>query len=165
MSLLDDDELASFRDWLSERGAEVLEPTNTWEVLRFRANGETSVVYRNKQNRLRFTGESREAYSSWRGDRRWRGNERTDRRQLTPLHRTIRERDGDACFFCGEELADGEATVEHLVALTHGGPNHVSNIVLAHEGCNAEAGNMSVAEKVRMRERLRGASRDRERET
>ena len=56
-------------------------------------------------------------------------------------------RDGDNCFFCRKPLA-GDLTVEHLVALAHGGPNHISNLVCAHAACNHEAGHLSVAEKV-----------------
>ena len=56
-------------------------------------------------------------------------------------------RDGNACLFCGKPL-DGDITVEHLVAIAHGGPNHVSNLFLAHAACNQAAGHMSAPEKV-----------------
>ncbi|PGH55922.1 hypothetical protein CRT60_21980 [Azospirillum palustre] len=65
----------------------------------------------------------------------------------------IVERDGDACFFCGRSLGD-DITIEHLVPITHGGPDHRSNLVLAHHACNQRADHLSVAEKVRLREEM-----------
>ncbi|MBB4856980.1 5-methylcytosine-specific restriction endonuclease McrA [Novosphingobium chloroacetimidivorans] len=63
-------------------------------------------------------------------------------------------RDGSNCFFCGSAL-EGDVTVEHLVAVAHGGPNHISNLLLAHAQCNQAAGHLSGAEKVAMALRLR----------
>ena len=155
---LSDEEVERFRSWLSERGAEVLEPTNRWEVIRFRANGQTSVVYQNKHGRVTsWGGEAAEAWKAFRSNGDWRGNKRTRRRSMSPLQRTLRERDGDDCFFCGEFVDPNDVSVEHLVALTHGGPHHVANLVLAHPDCNREAGHLSVSEKVRLRDRMRGA--------
>lgn len=161
--LLGESEAERFRAWLSERGAEVLEPTNPFEVIRFRANGQTSVIYRNKKGHVSsWTGEAREAFKAFRSNGGWRGNKRTRRRQMTPQQRAIRERDGDDCFFCGEFVDPDDTSVEHLCSLTHGGPHHVANLVLAHPDCNREAGNLSVAEKVRLRERMRGMHATRE---
>ena len=56
-------------------------------------------------------------------------------------------RDGEDCFFCARALGQ-DITVEHLVAIAHGGPNHISNLFLAHAACNNEAGHMSAPEKV-----------------
>ena len=66
-------------------------------------------------------------------------------------------RDGDCCWYCGNSFGAGEfkMTCEHLVPLIHKGPDNLSNLVLAHEKCNQLAGNLSVAEKVTMRERMR----------
>jgi 5-methylcytosine-specific restriction endonuclease McrA len=73
------------------------------------------------------------------------------------------ERDGAGCFFCGrrvsapdEDCPPGyEPSVEHLVAIMHGGPNHISNTYLAHARCNNIAGNVSAVEKIGLRERMR----------
>lgn len=151
--LLDDGKRQKFEEWLTARGAQVLEPTNEWEVLRFRANGEVSVIYRNKSRQITFAGKSLEAWTAYRRGESWRGNRRTKRRRLSPLVRTLRKRDGGDCFFCGEEIERGEESIEHLVSATHGGPNHVANLVLAHEECNHEAGHLPVIEKVQIRER------------
>lgn len=62
------------------------------------------------------------------------------------------DRDGNECFFCGNQFTDEDpATLEHLVARRHGGPDHMSNYALAHEACNRKADTLSVVEKVAMR--------------
>lgn len=38
----------AFRDWLSANGAQVLEPTNEWELIRFKSDTGTSVIYKDK---------------------------------------------------------------------------------------------------------------------
>jgi 5-methylcytosine-specific restriction endonuclease McrA len=50
-------------------------------------------------------------------------------------------------------------TIEHLVPVAHGGPNHLSNCFLAHKRCNAAAGTLSAAEKVRLRDAMRAKRR------
>lgn len=140
--------LPALKTWLSAAGAEVLEPTNEWEVVRFRSNGDTSIVYTNKGGKLTFTGEAGIAVSAFKGAKGWRANERTKRRKVSPNISTLRKRDGDRCFFCGIVVGD-DASVDHLVPLAHGGPNHISNFVLMHQLCNMNCGHMSATEKIR----------------
>lgn len=137
-----------------EVGAELLETTNEYELLRFRANGTSSIVYRKSSGRLTWTGESEAAWQAFSGNGRWRGNQRSgrNRRKLPQRLRAVIERDGRECFFCGEEVPEGEETEEHLVPLAHRGPNHLSNLALTHERCNQHAGHLSVVEKVRLRD-------------
>src|SRR5690606_9091714 len=66
----------------------------------------------------------------------------------------LRRRDGDACFYCGRTVSKADATIEHVLSRTYGGPNHTANLVLAHLGCNAMAGALPVASKIRLREVL-----------
>ncbi len=47
-----------------------------------------------------------------------------------------------------------DITIEHLVAKAFGGPDHISNLVLACDDCNQAVGTLSVSEKVAIRERL-----------
>lgn len=76
---------------------------------------------------------------------------------------TVAARDGWECFYCGcvlcppSDKAEGAipATIEHVVPTSRGGPNNAANIVLSCAPCNGEAGNMTVAEKVLLRERVR----------
>lgn len=66
---------------------------------------------------------------------------------------TLRKRDGDLCFFCLKEMAREEMTREHLLASHAGGSDRNENLVLAHARCNEAVGHLSIAEKVRARER------------
>lgn len=61
-------------------------------------------------------------------------------------------RDGLCCWLCGTLLGD-DITIEHLVPKLYGGPNHISNYVLAHSECNHYLGSLHVAEKIKEREK------------
>lgn len=56
---------------------------------------------------------------------------------------------GNKCFFCGHPIPDGEASVEHLDALSNGGKNSDENSVVCCKAVNAVLGNLSVKEKFR----------------
>lgn len=148
-------DVPDFKIWLSQHGAEVLEPTNEWELVRFKTGKGTSVIYRRKHDFLAcsFIGDALTAYKAYKTGgihSKWRAIPRTNR----VLNRssvdciTIRKRDGDNCFFCDCYVKQGNETVEHLVCLTHGGPQHISNKYLAHKDCNALAGHKSAVEKI-----------------
>lgn len=66
-------------------------------------------------------------------------------------HAALIARDGNECFFCLSPLGQLKS-VEHLVPVAHGGPNHISNKFLAHPDCNRAAGHLSAPEKIRIRE-------------
>lgn len=61
-------------------------------------------------------------------------------------------RDGSKCHYCRVEmtkvmkmpLADNAATIEHIVARAHGGPNSMDNLVLACNKCNHSLGDSSI---------------------
>lgn len=57
--------LPKIKAWLSSAGAEVLEPTNEWELMRFRANGHTCVVYVNKMDRLTMDALTTQALTAY----------------------------------------------------------------------------------------------------
>lgn len=146
----------SFLDVVKAAGGEVLAPTNPYETMRFRTRYGVGVVYTGKR------GETwnAEALAAKKHIENGRGNlspvsikgRRTDKATAAALLL----RDGDECFFCGEPLG-GDMTVEHLVAVCHGGPNHISNLFLAHAECNQRAGHLSAPEKVKMAIRMRSA--------
>lgn len=46
------------------------------------------------------------------------------------------QRDGSCCAYCGNSLGEGEATVDHVIPRAHGGPDHISNFILACTACN-----------------------------
>lgn len=146
-----------FREWLCSQGAEILAPTNPWELLRFTSYGATSVLYRNAAGVLSWTGESGVAWKCWRTGAPWVAVDKTNRRsgskKTSPVIRTLLDRDGDGCFYCQREMNTSDITIEHLVSRAHGGPNHISNYVLAHTACNKDAGHLSVMEKILLREK------------
>lgn len=156
-------EAAEFKLWLSEHGAEVLEPTNEWELIRFRTGKGTSVIYRKKDlnagcsiigEGLTAWREFQKPHSSWRAiprTKRILGKSAVD-------CNTLRKRDGHNCFFCNRIVDYSDESVEHLVAITHGGPQHISNKYLAHVECNKAAGHLSAVEKIKIHSRAVAAT-------
>lgn len=143
----------AFEAWLTSRGAEVLTPTNEWELRRFICGSGTSIVYTNKHGELKWTGQAGTAYASFLGGKSWRAMPRTRRTsKSSPTCQALRQRDGDACFYCHLPVGFDDESPEHLVSLTHGGPDHIANMALAHRICNSEAGHLSLMEKIAFRE-------------
>lgn len=144
----------AFRDRIIEAGGEWLGPTNPYEVMRFRTIYGVGVVYSGRRGET-WNAEAVKAREHIEGKKgslapvlvRGRRNDKGTVEALLI-------RDGDGCFFCGGGL-DGDITVEHLVSIAHGGPNHISNLFLAHAQCNQQAGHMAAPHKIAMRDRLR----------
>ena len=142
----------AFSAWLTARGAQVLNVTNPYEVVRFKTQRGFGIVYRNDKGRLTFFGESKPAFDAYSNGESWDAGVKSVRKKRTArLVAQLIERDGDACFFCGKPIGD-EATIEHLVPVGHGGPSHLSNLALAHRSCNAAAGHLPLMMKIKMRE-------------
>lgn len=143
-----------FREKLIEAGGEWLGPTSPYEVMRFRTIYGVGVVYSGRRGET-WNAEAvkaRDHIASRKGSLapvavRGRRNDKGTVEALLI-------RDGYNCFFCGIDL-DGDITVEHLVSIAHGGPNHISNLFLAHAACNQEAGHMAAPHKVALRDRKR----------
>lgn len=154
-------DLASFKDWLIARGAIVDAPTSEWEVLRVRTCDGVHVAYRNKAGKETWPEalmDIREAFEAGRSIPL--SPDLKSRKRSRHLVDALVERDGLECWFCerGFLTADSrEITIEHLVPICHGGPNHMSNLVLACEPCNRTVGNMPVVGKVAFREERRAA--------
>ena len=140
--------LEVFKTRLAEAGAEILAPTNPYEALRFRALYGTGIVWVNKKGKQTWGAEAQMAHDHVKA-------QKGSLAPVTIINRgpnakkapTLLARDGPNCFFCGKPL-DNDITVEHLIAIAHGGPNHISNLFLAHAECNQKAGHMSAPEKV-----------------
>lgn len=139
-----------FSEWLSARGAELLKPTNQYELIRFRTGAGVSVLYQKDNGRVTHTGESAAAFNAYEKGHSWRAVERTKRRASHVIRETLLDRDGSACFYCGKTMPPEDRTIEHLVSATHGGPNHISNLFLAHGECNKMAGHLSAPEKIKL---------------
>lgn len=144
--------LPKFSDWLLNAGAEILAPTNEWEVLRFKHGDKISVIYTNAKGVFNFAACDKGPLHCFLEGRPWSAGTRTKRKPARSRDvRALLARDGDNCFLCGFPLED-DATVEHLVPLSAGGPNHLSNYALAHSRCNELMGSKSLMEKIRLRE-------------
>jgi hypothetical protein len=57
---------------------------------------------------------------------------------------------GGLCFFCRKPLESADASVEHLVALTHGGHDNDENCVACCISLNRLFGRMSLKEKLQI---------------
>jgi hypothetical protein len=141
-------DIEKFKNWLLTNGAEILPLTNIYEELRFKAK-ETGVIYKSGKTNSPFTSFAIQCYKK---GKKWSyGRPLSTGRQSNYKKEKIQllNRDGDRCFYCGERLYD-DISLEHLISLAAGGKNTLGNMVLAHEKCNQEAGNLSVYQKVEM---------------
>lgn len=158
--LLRQKRLDKFTAWLQLNGAEILAPSNEWELVRYRAHGGVHVAYRNKP-RTTVTCSDNTVLEAWQAfclHKTWRASasqkvKLTGKRWQANVNALL-HRDGDECFYCGDPLSQ-DISIEHLVGRTHQGPNHLSNLALAHEACNQEAGSLCVVDKVKLREAKR----------
>lgn len=157
----DPEQVEAFKAFVVEHGAELRAPTNEWELVRFKMNGAVNVIYSSKRGRISIVGpdgqrvaaafcKDPESQPEESGGRTCQPNKR---KRLTLRARLI-ERDGLECFYCGTAI-DGVATIEHLLSRAHHGPNHLANLALAHRPCNEKANDLSVVEKVKLREKMR----------
>lgn len=146
--------IEKFKEFLAARGAEILIPTNEYELVRFRTNGIlVSIIYTGKRGES-FTNEALTAWEAFEGNKPWSGGNRVVKRiqNRSVKSRTIRSRDGDNCFYCGQPVSFEDESLEHLLASVHGGSNHISNLVLAHKKCNSDVGHLPIIEKIKIRE-------------
>ncbi len=155
-----------FANWLTDCGAEVLEPTSEWEILRVRTSRGILVVHQNRKGVHSWPQALLEIAKSYESGIKLALAATRRRRKTSKTwqeYGALARRDGTACFFCGTVVAPPEApvpsefacTIEHLVCIAHGGPDHLSNKYLAHRKCNEIAGNLSAPEKIRLREQMR----------
>lgn len=153
-----DADIKTFAGWLTERGAHVAPPTNPYEILRVNTCFGVLVAYRGKKGET-WDEKLLELYSAMQAGKQIPlCPDLKGRVQLRHTIKAIAERDGWECWFSGEKftgLDDERISVEHLCPRSHGGPNHLSNLVIATKEWNQRAGNRSIAEKVRMREEAR----------
>jgi hypothetical protein len=139
--------LDGFRDRMVAAGGELLAKTNPYEVMRFRTRYGVGVIYQGRRGRT-WNQQATDALNHLEGGLGSLAPVKVSgRRKDSATVNALLARDGDRCFLCGEPLG-ADITVEHLVAIAHGGPNHVSNLFLAHGECNRSLGHLSAPEKV-----------------
>lgn len=139
--------IEKFKKWLTQMGVEVLPVTNQYEALRFKGR-EVGVYYKSGKVANSYTAEAIKCFrqkKKWNGKPINVGRKNTYRKEKAKLI----ERDGTDCFLCGKPLEE-DITLEHLIALSSGGKNNLSNMVLMHEKCNQEVSNAPINEKVNL---------------
>lgn len=135
-----------FKIWLQQNGAEILPVTNEHEEIRFKGS-EVGVKYKSGKFSSTY---AENAYLCYKNNKKWNGGPISTGRKVSYKKEKIYllKRDGGDCFFCGKPLIF-DITLEHLIPLTSGGQNNLSNMVLAHEKCNYEVNHKSIVEKVK----------------
>lgn len=119
-------------EFLEHGGATILPVTNPWEVVRFKTQRGTHVVYTNKHGNKTYSDDhAKEAYRAWIDGKPWIAKEKVSRRSQRYLVEAITRRDGDGCFFCSTGFTpERPPTIEHLLAITSGGSNGIANLCL-----------------------------------
>lgn len=152
------DEVNKFKVFLIKQGAEVISVTNEYEIIRFKCEKGTGIVYENKRGNQTFCGPAQEAYEFFKRNQKWSCIDKVARAKRSVVMDEIIERDGEHCFYCGEKFDESDAnkmtTLEHLHAISAGGNNHINNLVLAHRICNTMAADMSLIDKIKLRESI-----------
>ena len=147
--------MPGFKDWLREHGCEIQEPSNEYELVRFRSTIGVGVIYIGQKGLSCNVPFVTDALTLFLTGSQWEAGKVTPKKRC-PSPKRKKElllRDGDRCFYCGR-LLESDITEEHLVSVSQGGYNHLDNIVLAHFKCNSLAGHMSLIEKIQLRDEL-----------
>ncbi len=146
-----DRERKKFVAFVVSQGSEILKSPNKYEVLRFTGPDGVAIIYRNESGRITHWANGADyAFLAFLKREEWRAIPKTDRvtgSKARHRHAQILERDGDTCFLCGLSMPPEDQSLEHIVAVTHQGPNHLSNLALMHKACNNEIGHLSAREK------------------
>jgi len=150
--MTDKNKIDKFITFLKASGAEVLETKNDYEVVRFRTVNGVSIIYRKKGGAWTFTGEAEKAWDKMQKKSVWRIEPKGQVRKKNAL-REVLKRDGSDCFFCLKPTTDENRTLEHLLAVAHGGNNNPANLVIACSPCNLAVGHLAIVEKIKHRER------------
>lgn len=135
-----------FKNWLSKMGAVVIDPTNEYELVRFKTDNGVSVIYTGKRG-ITFTGESEEAYDKFTDGKTWKTVTRR-RKNLRARKIVLATRDGKKCFAHGNKQTFDQLTIEHLLNFSHGGSDNDNNLALVCSGANSLLGNLPVTKKI-----------------
>lgn len=159
MSGIDKKLAAKLEAFLEAGGAEILEPKNAWELARFKTAAGTHVIYQNARGGTSYSDENAHtAFTAFDEKRAWTASRPIERIKRRSVEELLIERDGAICFYCGGfdfSGSEGKPTLEHLLSISDGGNNHLSNLVLACEPCNMEAARLPIIQKVKLREEKR----------
>ena len=169
---------AAFEAWLQGNlGAEILSPTNPYEVLRYRRLTKSTptthektvtVLYRKQSGVLTWQPLVETDFRRWMRELAILAAE--EKGGVTPTKgkignqtfNDVLERDGLNCWLC-DVPADLDAapdephalTMEHILSKVHGGPNNAANLVPCHALCNRFLDSRAVSKKVELRDEVR----------
>lgn len=152
--ILKQNRVPAFAAWLIERGAVVLPNERKCELIRFKVGNTSCQISADgpKGKALFSHPVAAGALTAFLQNLPWRAGQPTQRVHLgRTLYETIHKRDGGICFFCRRPVEPGTGSLEHLVPLADKGPQHPSNIFLAHKTpCNRDAGRLPAPLKVQI---------------
>lgn len=147
-------DIEAFKAWLSDQGAVLAEPTNEWELLRYKLAGATHIVWSKKNGALTWSPDAQRHQTAFRAGERIETVKRVGGIRRMQLVKELLRRDGRDCWLCGKPLGD-DITVEHFLAVARGGTNNPANACLTHQSCNQKMADLPIVAKVRMREEMR----------
>ena len=165
-------DVGRFLAFVGDQGGEIGQPTNPYEVVRYRAywrgtkTSAVHVVYAKESGLLTWTGGSEGHYRAFldgapmdelpsaKPVNKPKVKTVASVSKSTKVRRNLIERDGNGCWFCGEAMTPFDTTIEHLIPKSKGGTNALANYALAHRQCNADAADLPLVEKIAMRARL-----------
>lgn len=145
---MSDEQIQSFKEWLHNNGAQVLDPTNDYELVRFRNANGIGVIYEGKRG-LSFTGESAEGWRRFKRGENWKIVTRK-RRNLSHKKDELALRDGLRCFAHGDTKHINELTIEHLLSFSQGGNDNNNNLVLVCKPANDKLSNLPLSQKIEL---------------
>lgn len=155
-----DTKIDGFGEYLAQHGAEVLAPTNPYEVIRYRRDDfGTVVVYTNAAGTLRWPEMASKHFSLFKAGQPLDKHRRVGGEWRENLIVDLIERDGDCCCYCGQPLGN-DISIEHFLSIGSGGNNSPANTALAHKACNHAADSLPVMEKILLRDRMLRTAKD-----
>lgn len=66
------------------------------------------------------------------------------------LRKLTRETYGDICHLCGQPIAEGQFSADHLIPRSLGGTDDIGNLRPAHRRCNSRRGNRLPKRKLQL---------------
>lgn len=154
-------DLKKFRKWLVRHNALIVEPRSDDEVLRFSTTKGDGVLHCSASGRLLPNDIAAKALRAFTTRNSWtsgftpkvlnetRRSKRTREERLEIL-RKIAARDGGMfCAYCGKQLDETTATIEHVLPISKGGADSRENMVIACRECNQLVKDFSITQKIR----------------
>lgn len=141
------------QEYITKQGGHLLETTNSYEVARFKGNGETCVIYQGKRGYSFSNPLAEEVFIGYCNKRSDLFLNKEKRKQVPAnLKRELFKRDGNKCFYTGVSMTEETASIEHLIPVCKGGKNNLDNLVLCLPEENLKMGNKPLIEKLKYRE-------------